>query len=397
MNRDAEAASLRSRLAPGSGRAATPPLSEAPQRHALGDDWSTQSVVNDLQPPNFRLGGDIVGEGLRGGEPLDQSTRRTMELKFGRDFRSVRIHKDQRAAESARAVEATAFTFGNDIVFGAGKFAPRTNDGRRLIAHELAHVVEQTQAGDGKRVIQRQSIFTQSSFDPLDQGSRSWMKKTLAETDAPIRKWLDANINDVKILSLNAVVRRVYRNVLEAAGMSSGGVAAAISGWAADRGVVLPPISAVPGADETIPAAPLAKTPPGKFSPFSLGMVGLHIDINPTSEPEIAKALQPFRDRGIQVDGKLIDDITRNRDAGIKEMETFLQGLGLKGDAHKAAEFLADKLLQQSTTASAQAQQPTPSESAQAEGQKISEGVFGQQPPSLVKSTPVGVSITFHF
>lgn len=77
------------------------------------------------------------------GQPLDASTRAFMESRFGQDFSHVRVHTDERAAESARAVNALAYTAGHDVVFQAGQYAAGTSEGRRLIAHELAHVVQQ--------------------------------------------------------------------------------------------------------------------------------------------------------------------------------------------------------------------------------------------------------------
>jgi len=70
-----------------------------------------------------------------------------MESRFGYDFGDVRVHTDARANESARAVNALAYTVGRDVVFGANQFAPSTQLGRRLLAHELAHTIQQTGAG----------------------------------------------------------------------------------------------------------------------------------------------------------------------------------------------------------------------------------------------------------
>jgi len=81
------------------------------------------------------------------GRALDAATRAFMEPRFGVDFTSVRVHDGARSARSAREVSARAYTVGQHIVFGAGEYAPETNEGRRLIAHELAHVVQQTGAG----------------------------------------------------------------------------------------------------------------------------------------------------------------------------------------------------------------------------------------------------------
>ena len=94
------------------------------------------STVNEVPP--------IVHEVLRSpGQPLDGATRAFMEPRFSRDFSNVRVHTDVKAAESARAVNALAYTVGQDVIFGAGRYAPHTHEGRRLVAHELTHVTQQ--------------------------------------------------------------------------------------------------------------------------------------------------------------------------------------------------------------------------------------------------------------
>jgi len=80
------------------------------------------------------------------GHPLDTATRAFFEPRFGRDFSGVRVHSDAQAAESANYINGLAYTVGYDIVFGPSRFAPSTGDGRRLLAHELAHVVQQGHA-----------------------------------------------------------------------------------------------------------------------------------------------------------------------------------------------------------------------------------------------------------
>ena len=89
----------------------------------------------------------IVNEVLRcPGEPLDRETRAFFEPRFGHDFGHVRVHADAKGAESASAVNALAYTVGRDLVFGAGLYSPGTAAGRRLLGHELTHVVQQTGA-----------------------------------------------------------------------------------------------------------------------------------------------------------------------------------------------------------------------------------------------------------
>jgi hypothetical protein len=98
----------------------------------------------------------IVQEVLRSpGQPLDAATRAYMEPRFGHDFGKVRVHADARAAESARAIMARAYTLGSHIAFETGQYRPGMSLGRRLIAHELVHVVQQQATGFEK--IQKQS------------------------------------------------------------------------------------------------------------------------------------------------------------------------------------------------------------------------------------------------
>lgn len=90
----------------------------------------------------------LVDEVLRSsGQPLDAGTRAFMEPRFGHDFSQVRVHTGAAAEKSTQDVNANAFTVGHNIVFGTSQFAPGTHEGRRLIAHELTHVVQQSRSG----------------------------------------------------------------------------------------------------------------------------------------------------------------------------------------------------------------------------------------------------------
>jgi len=86
---------------------------------------------------------DVLGSP---GQPLDAATRSFFEPRFGHDFSGVRVHTDARAAESARTVNALAYTVGRDVVFGSGQYAPGAAAGRRLLGHELAHAVQQSES-----------------------------------------------------------------------------------------------------------------------------------------------------------------------------------------------------------------------------------------------------------
>jgi hypothetical protein len=111
------------------------------QRAAAHDD-----TVKEVPP--------IVYDVLRSsGQPLDPVTHAFFAARFGYDFSHVRVHVGAPAAQSARAVNAEAYTVGEDVVFGAGRYAPRTSGGQRLLAHELTHVVQQSYSTSASRPI----------------------------------------------------------------------------------------------------------------------------------------------------------------------------------------------------------------------------------------------------
>lgn len=84
------------------------------------------------------------------GQPLPESERAFFESRLGQELGDVRIHTDVRAAKQAEQLDARAFTLGQDIVFGAGQYAPHTDEGKRLLAHELTHIVQQESMASGK-------------------------------------------------------------------------------------------------------------------------------------------------------------------------------------------------------------------------------------------------------
>jgi hypothetical protein len=131
-------------------------------------------TVSSREPPPAGVPGeaspvlDVVGHG--GGQPLAPPVRAAMEAALGADFSAVRVHTDAKAARSAAAVSAQAYTVGNEVVFGHGAFAPGTSEGRRTLAHELAHVLQQragpvsgTDTGTGVRVSDPSDSFEQDA------------------------------------------------------------------------------------------------------------------------------------------------------------------------------------------------------------------------------------------
>ena len=99
-----------------------------------------------------------------GGQPLDGSTKYFFESRFGHDFSNVKIHTGSKAAESSQAINAHAFTLGNNIVFNEGKYDSGTDDGRKLLAHELTHVLQQGQSDGLKLQRASQAVAVTSSL-----------------------------------------------------------------------------------------------------------------------------------------------------------------------------------------------------------------------------------------
>jgi hypothetical protein len=117
---------------------------------------------------------DVVGSG---GSPLDTSTRETMESRFGgQDFGDVRVHTGGGAHDSAKSVNAQAYTVGSNIVFQNDKYDPGSSAGQHMLAHELTHVVQQrsgpvegTEAGGGVKISDPSDRFEREAADNADR------------------------------------------------------------------------------------------------------------------------------------------------------------------------------------------------------------------------------------
>lgn len=135
------------------------------------------------------------------GRPLESALRQDIEQRFGHDFSRVRVHTGEAAEQSARELNASAYTAGHNIVFGAGRFAPGTHQWRRLIAHELTHVLQQ----QGVPGLQRQPITNA----PAD------INATATEVEALVHPKNDEKgalekLNALDMRDLLAVVEKLY-------------------------------------------------------------------------------------------------------------------------------------------------------------------------------------------
>lgn len=145
---DASRDAYRDTLKPGEQeihRASLKPGEDAIQR--MSDD---ESPVTDTDAADSSKIENRINAKRGQGERLPDGVLEDMENRFGRDFSAVRIHTDKDSSEMSRDIEAKAFTVGNDIFFGSGRFDANSDEGRRLLAHELTHVAQQQQATEQK-------------------------------------------------------------------------------------------------------------------------------------------------------------------------------------------------------------------------------------------------------
>ena len=146
---------LRASLAP---RAVFPDQGAVLRRQGIGDDETLRRTAAG-SGPDVTPGAKVGVHALRGrGRPLPATERAFFEPRFCHEFGRVRIHTDPQSADSARALNARAYTLGTHIVFGAGRYVPEIAAGRRLLAHELTHVVQQRSA-NGPPLVQRAPTY----------------------------------------------------------------------------------------------------------------------------------------------------------------------------------------------------------------------------------------------
>ena len=138
------------------------------KKQVQGKSAPSRAAASMNVPPEASPVLDVVGKG--GGQPLAPKVRADMEARLGAGFSDVRIHTDAKAAESAAAVSAEAYTVGSEVVFGRGSFAPDSLEGQHRLAHELAHVLQQrkgpvsgTDTGSGVAVSDPSDCFEQEA------------------------------------------------------------------------------------------------------------------------------------------------------------------------------------------------------------------------------------------
>jgi len=121
---------------------------------------------------------DVVGKG--GGQALDGDLREEMEGRLGADFSDVKVHTDSKASDSARAVQANAYTVGNEIVMRQDRWSPSTSTGKETLAHELTHVVQQ-RAGPVEGTSQGDGVSVSDPNDRFERAAESTAKTVMSQ------------------------------------------------------------------------------------------------------------------------------------------------------------------------------------------------------------------------
>jgi hypothetical protein len=170
---DADAGALASRVL-ADGRPSALDASAMLHLQASAGNASVSRLVGDEADEGPRRVREVLS--ARGGKPLEPTTAQLMSQRLGADFSDVRVHTDSAASESARAVNAHAYTVGSDIVFQSDRYAPDTLAGQRTLAHELTHVVQQrsgpvagTPVGGGVRISHPSDSFERAAEHSADQ------------------------------------------------------------------------------------------------------------------------------------------------------------------------------------------------------------------------------------
>ena len=174
------------------------------------EELQAKATSGHLSEVNSNLESHI--QSIRGGgQPLSEPDRTFFEPRFGRDFSQVRVHTDTKAEEAASAVNARAFTFGQDVIFRTGEYTPGTIRGNRLLAHELTHIIQQGKTdckNAGFLSIKRKKRATIPEQKILDKPLSYWRRKLARQgLSKRVLKYLDKSVFFPGKLPLKAIIR----------------------------------------------------------------------------------------------------------------------------------------------------------------------------------------------
>jgi hypothetical protein len=281
------------------------------------------------------------------GKLLAPEVRSQMEAGFGHDFGDVRVHADAEADKLSRDLGAEAFTAGKDVFFKAGAYEPGSKNGKRLIGHELTHVVQQGGAAEGRKGF------------AIDQNAS--LEKEANEAGRAIA--------DEQHLALQPAEES-------------------------------PAIQAHPDDGE-------GRT---SLSLFRKGRLGLHLTINaPPPPPEIARLAAPFRERNIPMTDRDVKAITAGRAQCEEDWTRLLRSVGLGPRSAELASWIAEQTYKKAIQSTLRLENPTVLEEVGEEGERARNMLRELRLPAaegestsggvldLLRRIPVGVSLTVHF
>lgn len=197
------------RVADAVTRASTPSIQRQADEKELvttkrASDTQDQAKEEEQEPIQTKKAASqtpLIGSSLEsrinslkgGGQPLPESTREYFEPRFGSSFAQVRAHNNLQAADIAKSINAKAFTTGKDIVFGAGQYSPETSGGKRLLAHELTHIVQQrSRAPEDQNLNVQRKIMMASGTLGL---ARRWHEMTKQQRLLFVQRHFSGNRN----------------------------------------------------------------------------------------------------------------------------------------------------------------------------------------------------------
>jgi Domain of unknown function (DUF4157) len=232
------------------------------------------------------------------GQPLDDATRAFMEPRFGHDFSQVRVHADEHAAVSARVLGALAYTVGPHIAFADRRYVPTSQTGRRLLAHELAHVAQQTgpAARGGGAQVPMMAAYLQRDDGQARQTPEALIRQWLEQHQfAPPERQPDEGERHVLLngqdMALSDAVRLVGDALHQPADMVRSVILAALAGptlLSLPGVAVVGPGNLVPG----LPSSALGPTATGGISPVLGKMIDLQtidewLDVHHFYQPSV--------------------------------------------------------------------------------------------------------------
>lgn len=298
------------------------------------------------------------------GRPLDVPTRSYMETRLDHDFSNVRVHTDDAAAESARAVGANAYTTGSHVVFDSGKYSPGTASGQKLMGHELAHVVQQasgpvtgTPVAEGFSISHPQDQFEQAagktasqvtgpvnqdpSFSPTPSFPRS------GNSQMVVQRFTDTSPDD----------NYTQQQTQAAKTSAKAGVYSAVFGGFSALGALVSAFEAIRAANFAQRSAEAAEDPP-VAEPTTGGVTSTHIEL-----PEVKKTnLSEFSEGPLKGKYKAEDTATTEKTTAME---------GMTGSKETISEKKTPTGKGESVTQKSTVQDPTTSEQSKLTEKKV--------------------------